>query len=525
MSDETGAMHAEIERLRAQLRNLEDAAGLQRFARFAVEHLSDAIYWMQEDASILYVNEAASRLMGYSIEELRSMKVYELNVDLDHSVWPAVWGLLKAEGSRTFEARHRRKDGRVLEVEITAHFLTLDGTEYSCAFARDIGDRKELEGRLRQAEKMEAIGRLAGGVAHDFNNQLAGIKGYGELLKQLVGDRPKALEYSEELLRLVKVAGDLTAQLLAFARQGKVISEPVDLHGLVGGVVAMLSRSMDRNITVSTELDATRRWTLGDASQLKSAVLNLALNARDAMPEGGTLTVSTRNVDFTAAAQDVTGLPPGSYVALSVRDEGMGMDAETRDHIFEPFFTTKQVGAGTGLGLAAVYGTIRNHEGGIVVESEPGHGSVFTAYLPVARPGPQDQPHREEPPGMRLRGHVMLVDDEDAVREVGTQMLEGLGCTVRAFRDGDSALAYYREHHETVDLILLDLIMPGMTGARVFEQARAIDPHVHVLLLSGYSRDGQAQELIDVGASGFLQKPFSMEELAREVGTALQGAS
>ncbi len=521
--EEDSGLRRELGRLSAQLQTVE-TPGLDRFTRFAVENLSDATYWMEEDASIIYVNEAASQLTGYSMDELCSMKVYDLNVDLDARSWPAIWGLLKAERRRSFEARHRRKDGGILEVEITAHFLELDGKEYSCAFVRDIRERKELELRLRQAEKMEAIGRLAGGVAHDFNNQLAGIMGYAELLRLAVADNPKAMEFVEELSGAVHVAAELTAQLLAFSRRGKFLAEPVDLHRLVRDVVSMLSRSIDKRIQIQTDFQAARPWAQGDPSQLHSVILNLALNARDAMPEGGTITLSTANAVYQPSSDPPppTGLPPGSYVSLSVRDTGVGMDRETQQRMFEPFFTTKETGAGTGLGLAAAYGTVKNHRGTITVDSEVGRGTLFTIYLPVSRPGTAPKADTAEPPSLRLHGHALVVEDEAAPREVEAQMLEALGCTVTTFEDGRSALEHFREHHASVDLVMLDIVMPGMTGMDTYAAMKAIDPTVQVLVVSGYSLDGEAQAIIDAGASGFLQKPFTMAALAGKAAEILR---
>ena len=499
-------------------------ATFDRLSRFALEQLTDGLYWMQEDGRIVYANRAASALMAYSVEELLGMKMYELNVDLDGSSWPAIWGLLKADRHRTFEARHRRKDGRVLQIEVSAHFFELEGTEYSCAFIRDIGERRELELRLRHAEKMEAVGRLAGGVAHDFNNQLGVIIGYAGLLRRTVHDNPKALSFVEELFAVARVATKLTSQLLAFSRRGKFLVEPVDLHALIGTVIPMIPLGLDKRIVIDTQLHAERAWVLGDPSQLQSIVLNLALNARDAMPSGGTLTFVTRNVhlDAAAAAQISGELQAGTYVALSVRDTGTGMDTQTQARIFEPFFTTKEVGAGTGLGLAAAYGAIKNHKGAIAVESVPHKGSVFTIHLPVSRSGSAHKPATDEPESLRLHGHVMLVEDEPALRAVTQQMLTALGCEVTAFEDAASALAFFREHHASVDLVILDMVLPGLTGTEAFAAMRELDRSVQVLIVSGYSLDGQAQRLIDSGARGFLQKPFDMAGLAGKVGAVLR---
>ncbi|MFT3927873.1 MAG: response regulator [Myxococcales bacterium] len=500
-----------------------DAADFDRFAHFALECIADATYLVAESGHIVFANPAASRMLGYSVEELCSLRMFDLNVDLDLGNWAAIWTLLRTAGRRTFEARHRRKDGSVVPVEVSATLLMLSGAQYSCAFIRDIRERKNLEGRLAQAEKLEAIGRLAGGVAHDFNNQLAGILGYAELAQLAAAENPAVLGKLEQLTSVVKVASDLTAQLLAFSRRGKFLSEPVDLHRLVREVVSLATRSFAKNIQVETELGAAQPRTVGDPSQLQSAVLNLLLNARDAMPEGGTISLHTFNRNFLPSNEvpPPYGLEPGDYVCLQVRDTGVGMEPEVCARIFEPFFTTKEIGAGTGLGLAAVYGTLKNHHGAVGVESYVGKGSIFTIYLPVSNRRVSFFPENNEPQSLRLRGRVMVVDDEESVREVARGMLEALGCHVTTFADGESAIAYFRTHPYQVDLVLLDLIMPGLSGAETFERLTEIDSEVQVVVASGYSIDGQAQALIDRGAKSFLQKPFSMSALAQRVGPIL----
>jgi PAS domain S-box-containing protein len=493
-------------------------------ARFALEHASDAMYWMEEDASIFYVNQAASELMGYSRQELLAMKVYELNSELDATRWPAIWGLLKAEGKRTFEAKHRRKDGHVLPVEVTANFLVLDGKEYSCAFVRDISARKALEQRVRQAEKMEAIGRLAGGVAHDFNNQLAGVMGCTELLRREIAGNARGMQLVDELTHAVRSASELTSQLLAFSRRGKFLVEPVDLNRSIDEVTKILAHSIDKRVVVETVLHAEPAWTLGDPSQLQNAILNLALNARDAMPGGGTMTLATQAVELDAdtITEQQLGVASGSYVVLTVKDTGVGMDAETQQRVFEPFFTTKEGHGGTGLGMAAVYGTVRNHKGAIRIDSELGRGTVVTVFLPASRAGTPARPDTGQLAPMILQGRIVLVEDEPRLRKVTCEMLEMLGCQVVAFADGASALRYQQEHRDAIDLVLLDMVMPELSGSETFSALRAVDPQLAVVIMSGYSQDGGAQALIDAGAVGFLQKPFGMAELAGMVRRALR---
>ena len=439
---------------------------LDRFLRFATERFSEGVYWIAEQGNIVYANRRASQLNGYSFEELTSMKMYDLNVDLDPTSWPGIWALLKAAGEREFEVRHRHRDGRVLLMHVSANFFNLGGKEYSCAFLSDISERKELEGRLRQAEKMEAIGRLAGGVAHDFNNQLAGIMGYAELLRVVTSPSPKAQELVEQLCATVKVAADLTAS--SWRSRGAAELRPADRspppdrrrrHHVLAQ--RRPPRPRPDRARSHTFVDAP-----GDPSQLQSALLNLLLNARDAMPEGGTVTVATSNLELAEGGltPHPIDLEKGDYVVATVHDTGVGMDAEMQARIFEPFFTTKDVGVGTGLGLAAVYGTAKNHKGAIGVRSSPGNGSQFTLYLPVSRAGGARREHSEEPPSLRLHGQVIVIDDERVVRESQAQMLEALGCTVVSFPDADTAIAHFEREHASVDLVLLDLVHAGPVG-------------------------------------------------------------
>ena len=487
-----------------------------KLTNFTVEHLADAAYWVIEDASIVYVNEAATRLLGYSRDELLSMSIMQLNADIPASAWPEYWNLLKLQRRRTFETRHLAKDGTKIPVEISANLMVFDGMELSCSFARDIRQRKELELRLRQAEKMEAIGQLAGGIAHDFNNQLMGIMGYADLLSREVANAPDLAELVHNILLSVTRSAELTAQLLAFSRQGKYLSEPVDLHQVVREVANILAHSIDKRIKIQHELCAARSHTIGDQSQLQSAVLNLALNARDAMPDGGTLMFTSENIELDPSFQSEHGFPvsPGSYVKLSVTDTGIGMTAEVQSRIFEPFFTTKAKGKGSGLGLAAVYGTVKNHRGAIRIQSKPRVGSRLELFLPVsAETSDSDRPRALDEALARHSAKIMVVEDEPQLRDVARRMLESLGYSVTTFESGDQAVSYFKVEHANVDLVILDMVMPVMNGRETFRLLREIEPKVKALLASGYSLDGDAQAILDDGVLGFIQKPYGRQAL------------
>ncbi len=383
----------------------------------------------------------------------------------------------------------------------------------------DITEQTRLEEQLRQAQKMDAIGQLAGGVAHDFNNILTAVQGNAELLKMSLPDGKQAL-FVDEIIRSANRAADLTKQLLAFARKGKWQVAPVDIHNIIVQTVTMLTHSIDRRIEIQMELQASPGIVMGDPTQLQNALLNLGVNARDAMPEGGVLTYATRNV--TLSQTDCNGYPydvmPGDFLEIRIADTGIGIDAQTQKRIFEPFFTTKEVGKGTGLGLAGVYGCVKNHYGSIRVYSELDQGTTFAILLPHAAA----HTHTSAPTGssespIRGTGHILVVDDEESVRNFVMTFLQNLGYSVSMSFDGVAGLDYYREHYQDIDLVILDLIMPRMNGLDVFKEMKQINPNVRVVVSSGFSHTQAKRQMLDCGALGVLTKPFHSIELSKIV--------
>ncbi|MCE9612737.1 MAG: MASE1 domain-containing protein [Lentisphaerae bacterium] len=399
----------------------------------------------------------------------------------------------------------------------------LVGLVLAAVLAEREADREALlasETRLRQSEKMEAIGHLAGGVAHDFNNMLTSIVGNAEMLLDTVN--PQDRKCVEDILKAAGRSADLTRKLLAFARKGKYRSVPVDLHAVIVEVVAILAHSLDKRIVVKEILSASPPTTQGDPTQIQGALLNLALNARDAMPEGGELTLATEVVELSAedCRMPPFDLTPGRYIAIRVTDTGRGMDADTLSHLYEPFFTTKHEGAGTGLGLAAAYGAIRNHHGAITVGSVPHQGTTFTIYLPLHEGETQEdsKPAAPASPGV---GHILLVDDEELVREVASRMLRSLGYRVTLCSGGKEAIEIYRKDQPNIDLVILDLIMPDVSGRDTFRALRTINPAVKALLASGHSFNKDMQTVLDEGALGLIEKPFSIAGLSRMIAQAM----
>jgi CheY-like chemotaxis protein len=365
-----------------------------------------------------------------------------------------------------------------------------------------------MQERTQHAAKMEAIGQLAGGVAHDFNNLLTGINGNAELLQASLGPNSPEAELALQIQKTGERAAELVRHLLGFARRGRIQMTTANLHTIIDEVMALLRHSVDKRIQLVTKLDATRSWIRCDPSQIQNALLNLGVNARDAMPDGGELAILTHDEPHGS----------GDGIAIEVRDSGQGIAPEILARIFEPFFTTKEQGKGTGLGLASVYGCVQSHGGDIQVESTVGRGSAFRIRLPVTeKPAAPSGPSTGQAPRFLHQGLAMVVDDEEMVRAVQTRCLQKLGFEVIATGDVHQALAWATEKTGKIDLVCLDLTMPGMSGAEVFRAIRAVDPRVPILLISGYTANPEVPSLLETGAARFLAKPFRLDELAGEI--------
>lgn len=392
-------------------------------------------------------------------------------------------------------------------------------------FFRDVTSRKRLESQLRQGQKMEAIGRLAGGVAHDFNNLLTGIIGYCDVLSSKMSERPEVVADLLEIRQAGQRAASLTGQLLAFSRKQTLQPKLLDLNEAVGNLEKMLRRLIGEDVELKTELASDIGGVRADAGQMDQVLINLAVNARDAMPGGGQLTISTRNVDVSEAFADAhPGAAPGAHVLLRVQDTGVGMSKETLAHLFEPFFTTKEQGKGTGLGLATVYGIVSQSRGWVDVRSTPGAGTSFDIYLPKVGERPAKAvpapPPAATSPG---KGRVFLVEDEVIVRRLVNATLTRQGYSVREATNGAEALELLNGSAEGFDILLTDLIMPRMGGRELAQRLRSLRPELPVLYMSGYSNDEAFREgVVEPGAS-LISKPFAPAELLKVLGTVLEG--
>jgi len=500
--------------------------------RNLVQNSPDIIYTLDEKGDFTFINYAAETLLGYDSGQL---------IGKHYSTIIHVGDLEKAE--QVFNER-RTGDGATSGVELRlkvadnsekiklyeVNYLTFElkssgmyenvgGDEMrymgTHGVARDISGRKRLEDKLQHAQKMEAIGTLAGGVAHDFNNLLMGVQGYASImLLDLEADHPN-YHRLRSIEQYVQRGAELTKQLLGFARGGKYDVKSVNLNELVGNVARMFGRTK-KEITINENYAKDILPVEVDAGQIEQILLNLFLNASDAMPGGGNITIESESIALDEFETRPFKIKSGPYVKISVTDTGVGMDEATQKRIFEPFFTTKEMGRGTGLGLASAYGIVKNHNGLIDVVSKKGVGSTFIFCLPASNRVVQT----EMPDKSRvLKGPetVMFVDDEEMIVEVGEEILKALGYSVLLCRSGEEAIDVYKKKKEEIDIIVLDMIMPGMGGGETYDRFRQINPGVKVLLSSGYSINGKAKDILDRGCNQFIQKPFNIKELSQKL--------
>lgn len=384
----------------------------------------------------------------------------------------------------------------------------------------DVSEQKRMEAQLIQAQKMEAIGTLAGGIAHDFNNLLMVVQGNVSLMLLDVNSAHPHYEMLRMIEKQVLSGSKLTAQLLGYARKGRYELRPFYLNQLVADTSEAFGRTR-KNITIHRKLAKNLFTCEADQGQIEQVLMNLFVNAADAMPEGGDLFLKTANVNFSEIKGRGYIPNPGEYVLLTVTDTGVGMDSKTIDRIFDPFFTTKELGRGTGLGLASTYGIVKGHGGYIEVESEKGHGSAFKVYLPASGKAAQ-QTVKSSAPISKAIGTVLLVDDEEVILDVGEKLLKALGYKVLVARGGPEAIEIFKKHLDSIDLVLLDIIMPQMSGGEVYDRLKEISPEVKVLLSSGYSIDGEASKIMARGCNGFIQKPFDIMQLSQNIRAILR---
>ena len=480
--------------------------------------------WVYEADTLrfLAVNDAAVRKYGWTRDEFLGMTIKDIRPP--EEIPSLLLNVNTGDGfgsPRPDTWRHQTKDGRLLDVEITAGRIEFDGHRAALVLAHDVSEKMQLQRRLNEAEKMEAVGRLAGGVAHDFNNLLTVIGGYAEILLQQESER----EELQEIARAAQQASALTRQLLAFSRRQVLHPRVLDLNQIVSSMEGMLQRIIGDDVSVAVKLADGLAHVEADRAQIERVILNLAANARDAMPDGGALTIETANVelDETQVAKHGDGTA-GPHVLLAVSDTGTGMDDDVRRHLFEPFYTTKPAGQGTGLGLATVFGVVKQSGGGIYVYSEPGRGSTFKIYLPAtAASGAEADMDGAEAGVRRGTETIMVVEDDAGVRELARLMLEANGYEVLAVEDAAEAISVCSENPARVDLLLTDVVMPGVNGRMLAERLGEVSPAMRVLFMSGYSDEAVHRHGQITDNAAFLEKPFTERALAHKVREVLDG--
>lgn len=460
-----------------------------------------------------FASDGARRIYGITKNEMSIMEVQKIPLQeyrgmLDN----ALHGLIMENFPYDVEFKVKLPDtGKIVDIHSVAEYDRQN--EVVFGIIQDITDRKFLELQLLQAQKLEAIGTLAGGIAHDFNNLLMGIRGYASLMLMDLDPFHPHYEKLKRIENQVQSGADLTRQLLGFARGGKYAVKPVNMNELIEKTSTMFGRTK-KEIAIYRKYE-NNIWVVEvDQGQIEQVLLNLYLNAWQAMPKGGDISIETKNVVIGEHFVKPYLMMPGRYVRTSIRDTGVGMDEKTRDRIFEPFFTTKELGRGTGLGLAMVYGIVKSHNGFIDVISEPGKGTEFIIYFNASERGVvKEKP--VAPEIMRGTETILIVDDEPDVLEVSKGILEFLGYTVHGMGSGNEAIAFYKEKKDNIALIILDMIMPKLSGSETFDRIRELNPSARIILSSGYSLNDQAQQIMDKGCHGFIQKPFNIANISR----------
>ncbi|MFH1490487.1 MAG: response regulator, partial [Pseudomonadota bacterium] len=483
-----------------------------------LENLPEGIIEITSDYKIVYANPAVQSMTGLPEEDILASDILRLFDEQDRA---RVAMLLKetVQGSKVV-AEH--SSVRLKDNEVIMTIVPIEDDRTHILVLNDVSERKRMEAQLHQAQKMEAVGTLAAGIAHDFNNLLMGIQGNTSLILFNSDVNNPYLENLKTIEKQVESGSRLTKQLLGYARKSRYESAHMDLNELLKETSEIFSHAR-KEFVICRDFADDLYYLEADRGQMEQVLMNLYINATDAMPEGGILSLKTKNTTDREIRGRVFNPKPGDYVLLKISDTGVGMDEETIKRIFDPFFTTKEMGRGTGLGLASVYGIVKGHGGHIDVQSALGKGTEFSIYFPAAReaaPGRITQIEK----GEVLVGSegVLLVDDEEVIRNVGREMLEALGYRVFQAENGEEAVRVYKDRRKDIHIVLLDMVMPRMGGGEVYDRLKKINRNIVVLLSSGYSVDGEAEDILRRGCNGFIQKPFKMDTLSQRIWTLLK---
>jgi len=488
------------------------------------ENAPDIYFSVDRTHHVHGVNKTGADMLGYPKELILGRRLEELFTSERREILQSIIEEMFSAGHalKDVEAQMVRQDGRSLNVMLNATLVFDEHgqTVNARIVARDITERKLMEGAILHAQKIDSIGNLAGGIAHDFNNLLAAILGSASVMRRKLSSQTRLAKYVEIIESSARRGSSLTRQLLTFARKTEPIVEPLNINSVIEETIEMLQRSVSRDITIHTSLTSERVTVNGDAGQIQQALLNLFLNARDAMPDGGILSISTGVTTADAhTTSRFSSIRAGSFVTLQVGDSGHGIPLEIQNRIFEPFFTTKD--HGTGLGLSVVYGVVHGHGGFIEVESAPGQGTLVTVYLPRAVGVSVERTRKRRARLPRGSERILIIDDEISVCEVAKDMLTGLGYTVHVAHDGKEGVDYYQTRQGSIDLILLDINMPIMGGRDALELLRKLNPGVPIVIVTGYGKDTVETSKFSSEVNAFIQKPFQLETLALKVRNVL----
>ncbi len=500
----------------------------EKIYRDLTESIPLAIFQTDRKGGVTFANRHALDLLGYETEDLNNVTFISFVAPEDRERALANFGK-RFEGIPMGEIEYTilNKSGNRVPVLLYVDVIRQnEGPAGVRGFVIDLRERKrvekeksKLEAQLRHAQKMEAVGTLAGGVAHDFNNLLMSIQGHASLIRLKNRGSDFEMEHVEGIEASVRRGANLTKQLLGFAREGKFEVTPLNLNSILADSARLFGRTR-KEISVHLK-PADGLWSVeADRGQMDQVFMNLFINAWHAMPGGGKLFLETENLHLDEQNARLKQISPGHYVKISVVDEGVGMSTEVQQRIFEPFFTTRKFGTGTGLGLASVYGIVKNHDGHIEVQSAPGKGTAFMLYLPASHKT-EVQEARKSPLIQTGKGTILLVDDEPMVLQVGRGMLEAIGYHLLTAESGPEAIDLYRRNRDMIDLVVLDVVMPDMGGGETYDRLKALNPHIKVLLASGYRLDGEAAQILKRGCQGFIQKPFNVSEISLKLKTLL----
>lgn len=488
------------------------------------EESKDVVYITSYEGRFIDVNQAGVKLFGYSSkEELKGVDIAQTLYKNPKDREVMQREIRKRGFLKDYEIELKKKNGQIISALITNSILYDEAGNVTgyWGFIRDITEKKQLEQQFFHAQKMESIGLLAGGIAHDFNNILSAIMGYASLMKMKMDQKDPLYEHVDVIESSAERAAELTTQLLAFAREGDYHKSTCNVNIIFQETVKLIKNTFDKSIAIETRFSPFLPPVIGDSGQIHQVFMNLCLNARDAMPDGGRLIIETGVTEISEAyGKTHIDAKTGKHVVVYVTDTGTGMDEATKQRIFEPFFTTKEQGKGTGLGLAVVYGIVKKHGGFIHVYSEEGKGSTFKVYLPV-KSGPKiDKADKDEPVQDGHEG-ILVVDDEFSVRNLASAILKGHGYKVFLAMNGEEAVEVYKKNKKRIDLVILDLIMPIMGGITTYEKLKKINPQLKVLLSTGFSLTGKAKELLQSGLCDLIQKPFQVKSLLLKVRQSL----